>query len=74
MVINIVHTVIAIPTGLLSDRIGKEKVLLIGYGVFLVTVFLLFFSPKNLFYAFFVAVIFGIYVGIVETVQRPLIP
>jgi len=33
-VINIAHTVIGIPSGFLADKIGKEKVLLIGYGVF----------------------------------------
>ncbi|MFQ6095224.1 MAG: MFS transporter [Candidatus Bathyarchaeia archaeon] len=73
-VINISHTVIAIPAGLLSDRIGREKVLVMGYGAFLVTALLILLSPKNLFYVFLVAVVFGVYAGIVETVQRALIP
>ncbi|MFB0504011.1 MAG: MFS transporter, partial [Candidatus Bathyarchaeia archaeon] len=33
--INVAHTLIAIPSGLLADRIGKEKVLMMGYGAFL---------------------------------------
>jgi len=34
-VINLAHTAIAIPGGLLSDKIGRERVLVMGYGVFL---------------------------------------
>ncbi|HIE18792.1 TPA: MFS transporter, partial [Candidatus Bathyarchaeota archaeon] len=33
--INLSHTIIAIPSGVLSDRIGKESVLVMGYGAFL---------------------------------------
>ena len=33
-IINITHTVIGIPAGILSDRIGKEKVLIIGFLLF----------------------------------------
>jgi MFS family permease len=36
-VINISHTVIGIPSGMLADKIGKEKVLTIGYAVFAVS-------------------------------------
>jgi len=73
-VINVAHTLIAIPAGLLSDRIGKERVLAMGYGAFLSASLLLLISPNNFFYAFLIAVVFGIYAGIVETVQRALIP
>jgi len=73
-VINVTHTAVAIPAGVLSDRIGKEKVLIMGYGTFLSTALLLLLSPRGSFYAFFVAGVFGVYAGIVETVQRALIP
>ena len=36
-VINISHTAIGIPTGVLADRIGKEKVLTISYAAFVVS-------------------------------------
>ena len=72
--INVGHTVVAIPAGVLSDRIGKEKVLILGYTVFLFTAMLIFFLPADGFNAFLIAVIFGTYVGIIETVQRALIP
>lgn len=73
-VINVAHTLVAIPVGLLSDKVGKEEVLVVGYGIFLTTALLLLLSHKNVFYAFLIAVIFGVYFGIVETVQRALIP
>lgn len=72
--VNVAHTFIAIPAGVLSDRIGKEKVLVMGYGTFLATALLIYFSPKNVLYAFLIAAVFGVYTGIVETVQRALIP
>ena len=73
-VINVAHTIIAIPAGVLSDRIGREKVLVMGYGAFLATALLIYSSPKSALFAFLVAVVFGVYAGIVETVQRALIP
>jgi MFS family permease len=72
-VVNVAHTAIAIPAGALSDKIGKEKVMIIGYSVFLATD-LLIFLPTNGSVAILVAVFFGAYTGIVETVQRALIP
>jgi MFS family permease len=71
--VNVAHAAIAIPAGALSDKIGKEKVMILGYGVFLTTT-LLILLPKSGSVALLVAVFFGAYVGIVETVQRALIP
>lgn len=73
-VINVAHTIIAIPAGLLSDKIGKEKVLLMGYGTFLASAVLFSGSLGGPVYAFLIAVVYGVYAGIVETVQRALIP
>jgi len=73
-VINVTHTLIATPVGALSDRMGKEKVLLMGYGAFLVSVFFIALPFGNPLHAFLIASIYGVYVGIVETVQRALIP
>ncbi len=73
-VINVAHTIIGIPAGLLSDRIGKEKVLLMGYGTFLASVLLLSITFGGALYAFLTAVVYGTYVGIVETIQRAIVP
>ena len=72
--INVAHTLVAIPSGILSDKIGKEKVLMMGYGAFLATAVLLYFFPAHYVFAFLVALIFGVYDGINNTVARALIP
>jgi MFS family permease len=72
-VVNVAHAAVAIPAGVLSDRIGKEKVMVLGYGVFVSAALLLMF-PATGFAAFLVAAVYGVYLGIVETVQRALIP
>jgi MFS family permease len=73
-VVNITHTAIAIPAGRLSDKIGKEKVLLLGYIAFTATAALLAVSPLNVPFAYLIAAVFGLYMGVVETVQRAMIP
>ena len=71
--VNVAHVAVAFPAGVLSDRIGKEKVMLMGYAVFLVSALLLW-LPSTSFFAFLVAVVYGAYAGIIETVQRALVP
>lgn len=73
-VVNVAHAAIAIPAGVLSDRIGKEKGMILGYGLFLSSVILILFLPLSGFSAFLVAVFYGAYFGVIETVQRALIP
>ena len=73
-IINITHTAIGIPAGILSDRIGKEKVLIIGFLLFVISALLMYFSEKNnTIYIISIPLIYGLYVGISETVQRALI-
>jgi MFS family permease len=73
-VVNVTHTLIAIPAGRLSDKVGKEKVLLVGYIVFVLTAAVLAVSPSSVPFAYLIAAFFGLYMGIVETVQRAMIP
>ena len=73
-VVNVTHTVVAIPAGRLADKIGKEKVLTLGYAAFLVTTLLLSSLPCAVYSAYIVAAVYGVYMGMVETVQRALIP
>jgi MFS family permease len=73
-IINVAHTAIGIPSGILADRIGKEKVLIIGYSVFAVSSILMLLLSENPLYAYILAAVFGLYVGVSETVQRAVIP
>jgi MFS family permease len=73
-VINVAHTAVGIPAGILADRIGKEKVLIIGYIVFAVSTILMAILSESHLSAYILALIFGTYLGIGETVQRAIIP
>lgn len=73
-VVNVTHTIVAIPTGRLADKIGKEQVLTLGFGAFLTTSILLSSMPCAVYSAYIIAAMFGVYMGMVETVQRALIP
>jgi fucose permease len=73
-IINITHTAIGIPAGILSDKIGKEKVLIIGLLLFVMSVLLMHFSEQNnIIYIISIPLIYGLYVGISETVQNTYI-
>ncbi len=74
VVINVAHTAIGIPAGILSDKIGREKVLLISYSVFVISSILMITLLENSLYAYVLATVFGLYLGISETVQRAVIP
>jgi MFS family permease len=73
MAINLFHTLVGYPAGVLSDRIGREPLL--------ATSFLLF-SSTSLFFAYLsglsatvlLIVFYGLYFGIYETVSKALVP
>lgn len=73
-VINVAHTAVGYPAGILSDKIGGEKVLAIGFGLFFLASFIGFMTPHHANGVFIMAAIFGLYIGISETVQRAIIP
>jgi MFS family permease len=73
-VINVTHTAIGIPSGILADKFGKEKVLIIGYLLFALSALFMAVLSGNSHYAFLLAAIFGLYIGISETVQRAVVP
>lgn len=73
-IINVTHSAIGIPSGILADKIGKEKVMIIGYIVFALSALFMVAVSRNSYYAFLLAAIFGLYVGISETVQRAVVP
>lgn len=72
--INIAHVGIAIPAGLISDRIGREKMMFIGYSIFLIVTLTISLGLNNYLAVLFTALLFGLYQGIVNTITRALIP
>jgi len=73
-VLNVTHTIVAFPAGRLSDRMGRARTLGFGYLVFVASAGLLYVSPKAVPYAYLIAAVYGVYMGVVETIQRALIP
>jgi MFS family permease len=72
-VINGAHTLVGFPAGVLADRIGRETMLSISYGIFLVSTVLMLTSTSSA-HAYVLAAVYGAYIGIAETVQRALVP
>jgi MFS family permease len=72
-VINGAHTLIGYPAGMLADRIGKENVLMVSYGIFLASTAMMLLSTTSA-HAYILAAVYGAYIGMAETVQRAVVP
>jgi MFS family permease len=73
LAINAAHTAVGYPAGALADRAGKEKMLVLAYGMFAASAFLML-ASANVTQAYMLAIVYGAYVGIAETVQRAVVP
>jgi len=73
-VLNVATVILGLPSGILADRVGKTHVLLLSYGMFLVTSAAGLLLTGSTLYAFVIAFLFGSYLAISETVQRAMIP
>ncbi|WP_179372638.1 MFS transporter [Nitrosopumilus ureiphilus] len=73
VVINIAHTLIGIPSGILSDKIGTEKILLASFGLFFITSMIGYFETGFILVGFAMAAIFGLYQGMTITTQRTMV-
>ncbi len=73
MAINVTHTIIGFPIGVFSDKIRKEIIILLSYGIFGLSLFFMSYS-YDVNTAYVIALVFGLYLGISETVQRAIIP
>jgi len=67
VVINIMHTLIGLPSGILADKIGTEKVILVSFALFLLTCMIGFFETEFVLVGFVMAAIFGLYHGMTIT-------
>jgi len=72
--LNVATVILGLPAGMLADKVGKVPVLGISYMVFLATSAAGLVLTGNPLYAFLIALLFGSYLGIAETVQRAIIP
>jgi len=73
MAINLFHTAIGYPAGVLSDKIGREPLLATSFLLFSLTS-LFFAYSSGLFSTVLLIVFYGLYFGMYETVSRALVP
>lgn len=72
--LNVATVVAGLPSGVLADRVGKDRVLLVGFAVFFVASLASLLTTEGALLAFPIAFVYGSYLGISETVQRALVP
>jgi len=68
----VVYTICAIPSGILSDKIGRKPVLIIGYLIFAITSIGLIFA-SNLYSLLLFFIIYGIFFAMIDGVQRAFV-
>ena len=67
-----VYTLCTIPAGMLSDKIGRKPVLVLGYVLFAATAVCLLFTSQ-LSMLVFVFILYGIFFGLIDGVQRAFV-
>ena len=68
----VVYTLFTIPAGMLSDKIGRKPVLIIGYLMFAATALCLIFTSQ-LYMLIFIFILYGIFFGFIDGVQRAFV-
>ncbi len=72
MFYNFIYSLAAVPSGLLADRVGRRRVIFIGYFVFALTAFGFGMASSDL-QIWILFALYGIFMAIIETVQRTYI-
>ncbi|MFH1381549.1 MAG: MFS transporter [Chloroflexota bacterium] len=72
VVFNIVYAVSSLPMGILSDRLGRRRVLAVGWFIY-AAVYLGFAMATFIWQAWFLFAIYGIYYGMVEGAARAFV-
>lgn len=72
--LNTATVLAGLPSGLLADKIGKGRVLILGFGLFAASALIGLLASSGVLFAYSMAFIFGLYLGTSDTVQRTFIP
>jgi MFS family permease len=72
VVFYIIYTLCTIPAGVLSDKIGRKPVLVAGYALFAGTAVCLLFTSQLLMLVF-VFILYGVFFGFIDGVQRAFV-
>lgn len=68
----IVYAICTIPSGILSDRIGRKPILILGYSVFAITSLGLIFT-SNIYNILLCFIIYGIFYAMIDGAQRAFV-
>jgi MFS family permease len=68
----LIYTVFTIPAGILSDKVGRKPVLMMGYSLFAVSALLLIFTSQMIL-LIVVFVIYGLFFAMIDGVQRAFV-
>ncbi len=73
-VLNVGAVLAGLPAGILADKFGKGRLLMVGFGLFTASSLAGLMITSGAVFAFAIALIYGLYLGTSESVQRALIP
>jgi MFS family permease len=69
---NVVYAAVSYPAGSIGDRVDKRRFLSVGYALFGIMCFLFLVSTPSIPYLAFLFILAGVYVGIVDAMERSL--
>jgi MFS family permease len=73
LVYNVIYSAAAMPMGHFADRVGKKKVLALGYLLFGIMLFGFAFASQSS-HAWILFIVFGISTAIIDTIPRAMVP
>jgi len=69
VLLNVVYTVVSLPAGILSDNLGRTRVMALGWVIYALT-YLGFAVVTSIWQVWFLFAIYGVYYGLIEAVGR----
>jgi len=72
LAMNVIYAVSSFPFGILSDRIGRKTVLIIGFGIFFI-VYLGFAFASSALFIWVLFPVYGLYYGLTDAVPKALV-
>ncbi len=72
MVFSLIYTIISTPAGTLSDKVGRKRILMVGWALYVV-VYLGFAKASDGWHAWALMALYGVYYGLTEGVARALV-
>jgi MFS family permease len=69
---NLIYALVSFPVGRLSDRIGRKKIIVVGWSIYVVTYLLLALASSE-WYMLIIAITYGLYGGLADGVSKAFV-